>query len=103
MVGYSYWCSTDGKYAIVCFEDAIGNYAGCCLVRLSQMSYGAESDGPEYFRQVFAPGRTFIDVFEPTNPRNVDAMLDELIQKRRGKPRLTPEDLVWLREMRIGL
>jgi hypothetical protein len=44
-------------------------------------------DEPEYFREVFAPGRLFFNVFEPT-PK---------------KPRLTARDLVWLREMRVGL
>jgi hypothetical protein len=83
MTGRALWCAPDGSYAVITFDAPDGSYLGEYTVRLEQMSY---SDDPEYFRAVFAPGRRFFDVFEPT-PR---------------KPRLTARDLVWLREMRVG-
>jgi len=84
MIGRSVWCAPDGSHAVIQFDYPDGSYLGEYTVRLGQMSY---SDDPEYFRAVFAPGRRFFDVFEPM-PK---------------KPRLTAEDLVMLRGMRIGL
>jgi hypothetical protein len=84
MIGRSVWSAPDGSHAVIQFDYPDGSYLGDYTVRLEQMSY---SDDPEYFRQVFAPGRRFFDVFKPT-PK---------------KPLLTAEDLVMLRQMGIRL
>jgi len=84
VIGRALWCSPDGSHAVITFDALDGSCLGEYTVRLEQMSF---RDEPEYFREVFAPGRLFFNVFEPT-PK---------------KPRLTARDLVWLREMRVGL
>jgi hypothetical protein len=84
VIGRALWCAPDGSHAVITFVAPDGSYLGEYTVRLEQMSY---KDDPEYFRAVFAPGRLFFDVFEPA-PK---------------KPQLTARDLVWLREMRVGL
>jgi hypothetical protein len=84
VIGRALWCAPDGSHAVIQFDYPDGSYLGLYTVMLEQMSY---SDDPEYFRAVFAPGRLFFNIFEPT-PK---------------KPRLTARDLVWLREMRVVL
>lgn len=87
MIGRALWCAPDGSHAVITFDAADGSYLGEYTVMLEQMSY---SDDPEYFREVFAPGRRFIDVFGPDT-------------SARKKPFLTAKDIVLLREMKVAL
>jgi hypothetical protein len=87
VIGRALWCAPDGSHAVITFDAADGSCLGEYTVRLEQMSY---SDDPEYFREVFAPGRLFFNVFEPDTTA-------------RKKLFLTAKDIVLLRAMKVAL
>jgi hypothetical protein len=102
MTGRALWCAPDGSYAVITFEAADGSCLGEYVARLEQMSY---SDDSEYFREVFTPGRLFINVFEPTpkKPRLIaeDLVVELAKEVRRDELILTNQDAQLLESMGV--
>jgi hypothetical protein len=102
VTGRALWCAPDGSYAVITFEAADGSYLGERTVRLEQTNF---SDDPEYFQEVFAPGRLFFNVFEPTpkKPRLIaeDLVVEAAKEVRREELVLTNQDAALLESMGI--